>query len=80
MFRRRYAELFDEGLLSSNREDLVDLARACFDQELAKRGLQYEQETDEERADISDDPDFGLVVAALSPLAYSAQMYYYSYC
>jgi len=54
-FRRRYAELSDEGLLSTNRDELVELARHCFDQELAERGLQYEQETSEEPADVADD-------------------------
>lgn len=43
-FRQRYAELSDEGLFSINREELVELARQCYDQELAKRGLQAERE------------------------------------
>jgi len=38
-FRRRYAELSDEALLDLNRDDLVDLARDCYDAELARRGL-----------------------------------------
>lgn len=42
-FGRRYAGLSDEGLLSINREDLIDTARQCYDQELGKRGLQYEE-------------------------------------
>ncbi len=40
-FERRYADLSDEGLLSINREDLIDRARQCYDRELAIRGLQY---------------------------------------
>jgi hypothetical protein len=35
-FRLRYAELSDEGLLSINREELVDLARQCYDEELPR--------------------------------------------
>lgn len=38
-FRRRYAELSDEALLDLERDDLVDLARDCYDAELARRGL-----------------------------------------
>jgi Putative prokaryotic signal transducing protein len=38
-FRRRYAELSDDALLDLDRDDLVDLARDCYDAELARRGL-----------------------------------------
>ncbi len=38
-FRRRYAELSDEALLELDRDELVDLARDCYDAELARRGL-----------------------------------------
>jgi hypothetical protein len=38
-FRRRYAELSDEALLELDRDELVDLARDCYDAELAGRGL-----------------------------------------
>jgi hypothetical protein len=38
-FRRRYAELSDEALLSINRQDLTELARTYFDAEIAQRGL-----------------------------------------
>jgi PhnB protein len=37
--RRQYADLSDEGLLEIDREDLVDLARQCYDAELASRQL-----------------------------------------
>jgi hypothetical protein len=43
-FRKRYGELSDEGLLSINRGELVELARLCYDQELARRGLQAQRE------------------------------------
>ena len=35
-FRRRYAELSDEGLLSVDRDELVDVAMHCYDDELAR--------------------------------------------
>jgi putative signal transducing protein len=38
-FRRRYAELSDDALLDMNRDELVDIARDCYDAELASRGL-----------------------------------------
>src|SRR5436305_13300747 len=37
--RRQYAELSDEGLLEIQRADLVEDARRCYDDELARRGL-----------------------------------------
>ncbi len=37
--RRQYAELSDEGLYEIDREDLVDLARRCYDEELARRKI-----------------------------------------
>ena len=38
-FRRHFDSLSDEGLLAVNREELVELARQCYDAELARRGL-----------------------------------------
>ena len=38
-FRRQYADLSDEALLDVDRQDLVELARACYDEELARRKL-----------------------------------------
>jgi PhnB protein len=37
--RRQYAELSDEGLLEIEREDLVEQARQCYDEEMARRRL-----------------------------------------
>lgn len=37
--RRLYADLSDEALLDVDRRDLVDLARTCYDEELARRKL-----------------------------------------
>jgi PhnB protein len=38
-FRRQYAGLADEALLEVDRKDLVELARTCYDEELARRQL-----------------------------------------
>jgi PhnB protein len=38
-FRRQYAGLTDEALLDVDRADLVDAARNCYDEELARRKL-----------------------------------------
>ena len=37
--RRQYADLSDEALLDVDRQDLVELARTCYDEELARRHL-----------------------------------------
>lgn len=38
-FKRLYAEMPDEELRSLDRAELTDLARQCYDAELARRGL-----------------------------------------
>ena len=38
-FRRQYAGLSDEALLDVDRRDLVEVARTCYDEELARRQL-----------------------------------------
>jgi pimeloyl-ACP methyl ester carboxylesterase len=38
-FERQYASLSDEELLSLDRDDLVETARGCYDEELARRRL-----------------------------------------
>ena len=38
-FRHQYAGLSDEALLDVDRQELVELARACYDEELARRKL-----------------------------------------
>jgi hypothetical protein len=38
-FKRRYVELSDEGLLSIDRTDLIELAQTYYDAEVASRGL-----------------------------------------
>jgi hypothetical protein len=38
-FRRHYELLSDEALLETNAEELVDVARQCLEEEIARRGL-----------------------------------------
>jgi hypothetical protein len=47
-FRRHYSELSDDALLDLNRDELVDVARDCYDAELANRGLQRESPPEDE--------------------------------
>src|SRR5215470_4982636 len=37
--RRQYAELSDEALLEVDRNDLVEVARTCYDEEVTRRNL-----------------------------------------
>jgi hypothetical protein len=69
-FRRHFEILSDEALLSTNREDLVAGARACYDEEVARRGLSSPPvaDTTEEEADAEgagEDPDL-VVIATFS--------------
>lgn len=54
-FRQRYASLSDEALSSINRDELVELARQCYDQELAKRGLRGARQLSDDQSD-TDEP------------------------
>lgn len=47
-FRRHYAELNDAALLELNPDDLVDMARQCYEVELTRRGLRRERAADTE--------------------------------
>ena len=38
-FRRHFEILSDDALLATNREDLVESARECYDEEVTRRGL-----------------------------------------
>lgn len=61
-FRRRYAELNDEGLLSIDPEALVDVARRCYDDELTKRGLQARSHGGQEPEGARDESVIGVAV------------------
>ena len=54
-FRRRCAELSDEGLLSIDRDELVDVAQQCYDDELARRGLPPQPQASEEVAEMDEE-------------------------
>jgi hypothetical protein len=54
-FRRRYAELSDEGLLSIDRDELVEVALQCYDDELARRGLQPQPQASAEVAEMDEE-------------------------
>jgi hypothetical protein len=60
-FKRHYAELSDEGLLSIDRADLIELARTYYDAEVASRGL-HPAELATPMAEAS--PEEDLVLAA----------------
>jgi Putative prokaryotic signal transducing protein len=58
-FRRLYSSLSDIGLRTIQRDDLTDIARQCYDQELASRGLsltpaEVEPDPDEPAGDAAD--------------------------
>jgi hypothetical protein len=61
-FRRHYAMLSDNALLALNRADLIDVAQACYDEEVARRKaarLHEEQSVHEPEDDPTslDEPD-----------------------
>ena len=65
-FRRHYAMLSDEALFALNRAELIEMAQACYDEEVARRKaerLQEEEESGHEEEDAptafdpSDEPD-----------------------
>ncbi len=43
-FRRHYDSLSDEALLEIDSDELVDVARQCYEEELARRGIAFETE------------------------------------
>jgi PhnB protein len=55
-FRRQYAGMSDEALLDVDRRELVDLARTCYDEELARRQLKTPPPPP---ADVPEPPDDG---------------------
>ncbi len=42
-FRRHFEILSDEALLATDRDDLVEMARECFDAEVSRRGLGHDE-------------------------------------
>jgi hypothetical protein len=65
--QRHYSLLSDESLLATDREDLTDTGKICFDAELARRGLKQkvdppESEAAAESAPVKEDAPSDLVV------------------
>jgi hypothetical protein len=59
-FRRHFEILSDEALLATNREELVEIARDCYDEEVSRRGLdsgeaEATEELSEQPADVVDE-------------------------
>jgi hypothetical protein len=46
-FRKHFEILSDAALLETNREDLVDIAKQCFDEEVSRRGLNVTDDSPE---------------------------------
>jgi len=44
--RRHYSSLSDEELLALNRDDLIEMAQMCWDEEVEPRGLDEQRESD----------------------------------
>lgn len=61
--RRHYASLSNEGLLDIDRSELVDAARKCYDEEVARRKLARTEAAtsagDTQEDDLDFDTDFG---------------------
>jgi hypothetical protein len=65
-FRRHFEILSDDALLETNREDLVEAARGCYDEEVARRGLNTpvaEPIAEEGSADHADPGDELVLIA-----------------
>ena len=63
-FKAHYASLSDETLLDENRDELVEVARQCLDEELARRGLKQAVETEAVVPPTPADPGDEMVAAA----------------
>ena len=58
-FRQHYELLSDEALLETNPADLIDAARQCFEEEVARRGLSLAAEASPEAAQNESDAPVG---------------------
>jgi hypothetical protein len=75
-FRRHFELLSDEALLETSREDLVETARTCFDEEVSRRGLKpaAAEEPSEAPAPEPVNPDDQLVLIATFNIADEANL------
>ena len=60
-FRRQYAGLNDDAFLSINREELIETARRCYDDELRRRGFKINQSYGQRAAQLLGKVDVGSV-------------------
>ncbi|HEX4137240.1 MAG TPA: DUF2007 domain-containing protein [Bryobacteraceae bacterium] len=66
-FRRHFELLSDDALLATNRDDLVETARGCYDEEVTHRGLNapaVEEAVEEEAVTHQTAPGAELVLIA----------------
>jgi PhnB protein len=59
-FRRQYAGMSDEALLDVDRRELVDLARMCYDEELARRQLKAKPPAPADPPERHDEEEFAV--------------------
>jgi hypothetical protein len=55
-FRSHFELLSDEALLETNREDLVEIAKQCFEEEISRRGLNAGDEAPEATGEPASEP------------------------
>jgi hypothetical protein len=65
-FRRHYASLSDEGLLEIDRDELVEMAQQCYDEELAQRGIALQGDGDAAPDESADRGEWVLAAAYLT--------------
>jgi len=78
-FQRHFGLLSDSALLATNRDDLVESARACYDEELSRRGLSSPKsavavENEVEAAPEPANPDDDLVLIGTFAVAEEASL------
>lgn len=54
-FKQKYRDLPDDGLLAINRDELIESARQCYDEELARRSLTPPQPEPAEGSEPTDE-------------------------
>ena len=61
-FRRHYAMLSDEALFALNRHELIEMAQACYDEEVARRKTAQEHEAESHNIDfpVDEEDEFDL--------------------
>jgi hypothetical protein len=65
-FRRHFDSLSDEALLEIDRDELVEVAQQCYDEELAVRGIVIEEEATAAPSEAATPADWVLAATYLS--------------